>query len=133
MADQYVRTNRRPGLDAKAVAGRAVQSPQSQVLFDPTKEQLDGPAAAENLRDHQSLQLKLVVEKDQRKVRLRIHATDSAQLVGIVLPADEGIEFDDLIGAQARGLVNRTTFRNPISAFQRFSFMASRRSRCQPR
>ena len=120
-------------MDAKAVAGRAVQSPQSQVLFDPTKEQLDGPAAAENLRDHQSLQLKLVVEKDQRKVRLRIHATDSAQLVGIVLPADEGIEFDDLIGAQARGLVNRTTFRNPISAFQRFSFMASRRSRGQPR
>src|ERR1035437_2308691 len=110
--DQKVGTDRRPDLDAYTVEGSAVKSPQSQVLFDPAKEQLDGPAAAVDLRDHQGVQLELVGEEDQRIASLRIHVTDPAKFVRIVPLAHEGIEFDGLIGAQAGGLVDRATLRH---------------------
>ena len=40
--DQEIRADGRPDLHAHAVEGSAVKSAQAQVLFDPTKEQLDG-------------------------------------------------------------------------------------------
>ena len=82
------------------------------MVFDAAKERLDVPVAAVDLRDHQGVQLELVGEEDQHMARLRIHVTDPAKFVRMVPLANEGIEFDGLMGAQAGGLVDRGTFRH---------------------
>ena len=71
------------------------------MLFGPTKEQFDGPAAATNLSDHKGCQFELIGDNDQIVASLRIGITDPAKRVLIISFADKGIELDGLIATQS--------------------------------
>lgn len=110
--DEEVGAQRRPDLDADAVVRSAEESPQAQVLFEPTPEQFNAPAPAVDLGDEQGWQRKLVGEKHEVLTALRIDVADPAKRFGVGLLALAGVEPDGLIAAKARGLVERPRLSN---------------------
>ena len=110
--DQQVCAQRRPDLDAHPVGRGAEEPAQSQVLFDPAKEQFYRPAAAINLSDDQSFQLESIGQEDKGLAGLRIDIADPPQGLGIGLLAVAGAEPDCLVAAQPRGFVDRPRFRD---------------------
>ena len=81
--NQKIGADRRPDLHANAVERSAVKSAQAQVLFDPPKEQFDGPSTTVDLGDDQRVQVELVGQENQRVARFRIYIVDSPKHVGV--------------------------------------------------
>ena len=106
---EQICTNGRSDLNTNAIERCAVKPAQSQLLFDPTKEQLDGPASAIYLSNDQRIEVELVGHKNQHVAGLRIDKADASKRVGVVLAANDGIELDSLVAAQAGGLVHGAT------------------------
>ena len=104
-AHEQICTNCRPDLNTSAIERSAVKSAQTQVLFDPTIEQLDGIASAINLCNDQGIEVELVGHKNQHVAGLRIDKSDAAKRLGVTVATDDGIELDRLVAAQTGGLV----------------------------
>ena len=84
----------------------AVESPDTQMLFDPAEEQFDLPAGAVELRDDQGRELKIVGEKDQAQVFLGVEVVNAPQGRGIATRTLGSGEANGLIGTQARGMID---------------------------
>ena len=105
--DQEISAQCGPNLDAHAVGRVAEKSTQAQVLFDPTEEKFDGPAAAVDRGDQQSGQVELVGQEDQCLAGFWLDVADPPQRLGIGHATFGGIEPDRLIATQAHGFVHR--------------------------
>lgn len=103
---QEVRAHGGPDMDSDAVGRNAEEAPQSQVLFDPTAEPLDGPAAPVDLRDDEGRQVELIAQEDERLPCVGVHVADPAQHDRVTGPSLPRIEADRLIAAQADGPVH---------------------------
>ena len=97
-----------PELNPHPVRRGAEKSAQSQVLFEPTKEKFDGPAAAIDQRDDQGSECKLIGEENQRLPGSGIEIADPPQRLGIIRTALGRVESNGLIAAQAGRLVHGT-------------------------
>ena len=106
---QEIGADRRPDLDAHGVVGGADERANAQVLFDPTKEQLDLPARPVDLGDLERGQREMVGQEDERVFATRIDVSNPAQQVGIALARIEAAQPDRLIAAKSRRSVHGTT------------------------
>ena len=105
-----------PYLNAHGVLRCAVESFDSQMLFDPFEEQFDVPAAVVKLGDCQCRFGEIVGEKHVQLFCFWIAKTDSAKCSRIVFSRINATQNDSLVAAQSRTLVDRT--RAATSAFQ---------------
>jgi hypothetical protein len=83
--NQYVDADGGPGLCLDSVRRRAVESLDSQVLFDPLEEKFDLPATLVELRDGQRRQVEVVRQKDQSAVAVLVAVADIAQFMRVAL------------------------------------------------
>src|ERR1700722_1553159 len=101
--DQQVGAQRGPDLHPHTVGRVAQKTAQAEVLFDPTEEKFDTPAATVNLRDGEGFERKPVAEEDQSLPAYRIDIADPTQRIGIVPPTLARVELDRLVAAQPHG------------------------------
>ena len=73
-----VSADRRPDLAAHSVVTAAVETANSQMLFNPFEEQFDLPSIAIKVGDDGCWQIKLVGEQNQRDLFFRIVKTNSS-------------------------------------------------------
>ena len=92
------------------VLAGAVKGLDSQILLDPLEEELHMPAALVDLWDGQSGQREVVGEEDEILLRVGVHITDASKCVGIIPRRIMALEPYGLIGAKARGFVDRSMF-----------------------
>src|SRR5882762_7246927 len=99
--DEQVGAERGPDLHAYSVRIGAEESAQAQVLFDPTKEQLDLPAVFVDRGDGQRVEFEVIGEENQSQTGLWIDKTDTSQGLRVTAPAFGGVEPDALVAPQS--------------------------------
>lgn len=95
-----------PDLGLHGVGAGTIKGFDSQVLFDPFEEQFDMPSALVDGGDRQGRQFELIGQEGQRLTGLWIDVSDSSQFGGIIRFAFVDAQSNDLIAAQATGLVD---------------------------
>lgn len=117
-SDQYINADRNPDLGSDRVLRGAVEGLDTQMLFDPSKEQLHLPAALVELSNGESRQEKVVGKKYQPLLIGSIVVTHSANSLGISTFGNGIVERDDLVGLQTGPLVDPLREKPPtIEAF----------------
>src|SRR5271165_724881 len=104
---QHIDTNGNPYLGLHRVVAGPVKVFDPQVLLDPFEEQLHLPTALVEQCDGRGRERKIVCQKDQALVRLRIDVMDAAQFVRVMFDARRVAQPDDLITAHSGGGIDR--------------------------
>jgi len=107
--NRYQQVNREGDCDlgAHRIFARAVESFDSQMLFDPFEEQFDLPAQTVDLSHRQCWQVEIVGQKHQRVVRVGIVIADAANDLWIGALNVKAVQHDGLIETQTGALVDR--------------------------
>ncbi len=95
-----------PNLSLHSVLGCAVESFNSEMLLNPSEEQLDAPTSAIQLGNGKSWESKLVGEEDQPQIFLGIEVMNATQRIRIKGRGFGAGEQDGLVGPQACGFVD---------------------------
>ena len=106
---EHVDTDRDPHLSLHGVVGRAVESLDPQMLFDPLEEQLDLPAALVESRDRERRQREVVGQEHEPSFALHVVERDPPQRFGVEPRRLGAGQHDRLIAPQAGRLVDRPT------------------------
>ncbi len=106
-SDQYVDRHSNPDLSCDGVFGSAVEGFDTQMLLDPSEEQLHLPTALIELGNSERGQEKIVGQKHQALLARSIVVPHSAKALGIAAFGNGIVERDDLIALQAGSLVDR--------------------------
>jgi hypothetical protein len=99
--NQHVDGDSDPNLGSDCVFRSSIESFDSQMLFDPSKEQFHLPTTLIELSDRERWQEKVVGEKDQPFLSGNVVVTHSAKPLGIASLGDGIVEYDNLIALQA--------------------------------
>ena len=105
--DHQVGADRNPDLGLHRVGARAVVMLDSQVAFDPSKEQLDAPSQLVEHGNRQSRNFQVVGQEDQLFAGFRIVVSDFPKEDGKRLPRFGESRFSNMIAAQAGKPVHR--------------------------
>lgn len=100
-SNQHIHRDGSPNLGSDRIFRDTVESFDSQMLFDPTKEQFYLPTTPIELSNRESRQEKIVGEKHQAFLACNIEVAHSAKSFGIATLGDRIVERDDLIALQA--------------------------------
>lgn len=103
---QGIDAHRHPQLRAQGIGAGAIKYLDAQVLFEPAKEQFNLPALLVELGHRQRRQAKVIGQKHQRTLLLRVVEAHPPQFVGIVLGGVKCLQADDLVAAQSGGWVH---------------------------
>ena len=95
-----------PDLSANGIGRRAVESVDSQMLFDPFEKQFDLPTALVELRDQERRQHKVVRQEHKPFAGFDVEVMNSPQRIGIRLRRLDTRQHNRLIAAQAGCLVD---------------------------
>ena len=111
--DGYHQVNghRNPDLCLHRIGARSVIVLDSQMAFDPAKEQLDLPAQPINLRHTQRRDFEMVGQEDQIPPRLLVEVAYLSQERGEGFLCFGQSQIADLVAAQSRRVVHREGMR----------------------
>jgi hypothetical protein len=104
--DEHVGADGDPYLRVDGVFRGAEEGLDSQVLLDPTKEQLDLPAGTIELNDGHCGQSEAIGQEDQSFPTDRICESNPSKLTGIVPRTELAREDDDLIADETARAIN---------------------------
>src|SRR5215467_12636474 len=113
--NQSVNANGDPKLGAHRVGTGSVKSFNSQLLFEPAKEQLDLPALLIEPGDRQRRKTKMIGQENECPVVFDVVEAHPAQFVRIVFGRVEGLQADNLVAAQARADIDRLRIQPAIT------------------
>ena len=103
---QCIDAHRYPQLGTHGIGTGAVKDFDSQMLFEPAKEQFDLPALLVQLRHRQRWQCKMIGQKHQRTSVCRVVKSHSPQFVRVSANRSIFLQADDVVAAQTRRLVH---------------------------
>ena len=109
---EQISTDGGPDLNAYGVVGGTDKRADSQVLFDPAKEQFDLPTRLVDLCNLESRQREVVGEENERVLVVGRGVTNPTQQVGIILARTNPAQVDRLIAAQTGGAIHGTAGAN---------------------
>jgi hypothetical protein len=104
--DQDIDGDGDPDLGLDGVLGGSEEALDAQVLLDPFEEQLDLPAAFVEPCNGQCRQGEVVGQEDEDLAGFGIAICDAAELFGVALGRTDAGWDDDMVAAQAGGLID---------------------------
>ena len=104
--DQHISTDRGPNLCFQSIRACADECLDSQMLLDPLEKEFHLPTAAIQLGNCVCWQGKVVGQKNQPFLCLRVQESDATQTIGISLDRVEPLQQNRLIALNARRFVD---------------------------
>lgn len=113
-ACQKVSDHGDPNLSEHGVGSRPEEPLDLQVLLDALEEQLDLPSSLVDVRDRSGSELEVVRQEDIRFACLGIDVSDAPEPAGIFSAGIEAGKSDFVIGGNAGGCSDTSTFQNSV-------------------
>ena len=115
-SNQHVHREGDPDLGEHRIFGCSVEGLDSQMLFEPTEEEFDFPAATVQFGHRNGANREVVGQKRKALARFRIGELDQAQLVRIIPVCVEVDEHNGLIATKAGAAVHRPGIESTIAS-----------------